>query len=259
MLESLARLIFELIQPGSQLIAVLILMTGLFLVGKRTLAVRTLVLLVCLWLLYTTPFLGSLLADRLENSYPVLGLGDLEALSTDQPVYVIVMGSGHTPDPRLEPSHMLTPDGSMRLVEGIRVMRHLPGSWLVTSAASSHGDYSQAEAVRDAAISLGMPPDRIYTQSSPESTCEEARAFADRFGPGTRVIIATSATHMRRAMMLFRKHGVHPIAAPTDFAVKHYPERPFRIKDMRPKMENLDLLEDAIKEYVGFAWDKHRC
>ncbi len=263
MFESFARLVFELIQPTVQLVILLLVIAGLLLAGWRRRALQAFMALIVLWLIYANPFLSGALVDRLQYRYPVLDgetLADLQTRAESQePVYVIVLGSGHKPDTRLKPSQMLTEQGIMRLVEGIRVHRLLPGSRLVTSAAVEYGSYTQAEAMRDAAISLGVDPDAIHIQTDPTTTCEEARAFVRDHGPGARVVIATSATHMRRAMMLFEQQGALPVAAPTAFIQMENPDKPFSITDWLPSLENIDDLERAINEYVGYIWDKKKC
>jgi len=264
MFESLARLIFDLIQPASQLVILLLAVAGFLFLGWHAWARRVAVLLFLLALLYTTPFLSGPLVGSLENRWPVLTGEELETLRQTGPgeVHVIVLGAGHTHDPRLEPGQMLTARVTVRLAEGMRVHRQLPGSILVTSAsasARSASTYSQAEALRDAAIGLGADPERIHTQTDPTNTCEEASAFVRDHGEGARVVIATSATHMRRAMMIFRQQGAEPVAAPTDFVRKKDPGRGFVLSDYYPSMEHLDNLERAVKEYAGYVWDKRRC
>ena len=273
MFETLARLLFDLIQPTSQLMILMLAGVGFLIAGWHVWAKRILVALIVLVLLYTTPILHGLLIDPLENRWPVLAGEELAALQAHHqatstqadhrdPVYVIVLGSGHTPDPRLEPGQMLTPKVTMRLTEALRVHRMLPESRLVTSAPAptrSHSSYTQAEALRDAAIALGADPDRIHIQPDPNSTCEEARAFVRDHGPGTRVVIATTATHMRRAMMIFEQQGALPVAAPTNFVRKKDPDRPILIRDYLPSAENIDALEHTIKEYAGYVWDRWQC
>ncbi len=263
MFESFARLVFELIQPTAQLVILLVVIAVLLFAGWRRRALQAFAVLFVLWLVYANPFLSGMMVDRLQNSYPVLDGGKLAELQilaeSQEPVFVIVLGSGHTPDARLKPSQMLTELATMRLVEGIRVHRQLPGSRLVTSASVEYGNYTQAEAMRDAAIALGVDPDDIDIQPDPTTTCEEARAFVRDHGPGARVVVATSATHMRRAMMLFEQQGALPVAAPTAFIRKENPDKPFSITGWMPSLENIDDLEQAIKEYVGYIWDKRQC
>ena len=264
MFESLARLIFDLIQPTSQLVILFLAGVGFLFVGWHAWAKRVFAVLLILVLLYTTPFLSGPLVGSLENRWPVLAGEELETLRQSGPgeAHVIVLGAGHTHDPRLAPGQMLTATVTMRLAEGLRIHRQLPESYLVTSASAStrsSSNYSQAEALRDAAIGLGADPDRIHTQTDPTNTCEEARAFVRDHGEGARVVIATSATHMRRAMMVFRQQGAVPVAAPTDFAKKKDPGRGFALSDYYPSMDHLDNLERVVKEYAGYVWDKRTC
>lgn len=216
--------------------------------------------LVVLYLIYALPFLSWSLAERMEHRYPVFDMEQVAKLSAteDNPVYIVVLGAGKIADPRLDYNQMLSAAVTMRLMEGIRVHRMIPESYMVTSASAVHGELSQAEALRQAAIQLGVDASRIYTQDDPTNTCEEAKAFVRDHGVGTRVIIATSALHMRRSMMLFEQFGAEPTAAPTAFRVKRNPDRPFRVRDYMPSMSNVRLLESTMKENVGY-WVGARC
>jgi uncharacterized SAM-binding protein YcdF (DUF218 family) len=262
MLESMARLLFELAQPTMQLVILLMVTLALMATGRRRWGLYALGAWVFLFLLYGNPFLAGTLVDRLQDHHPVLiseKILELQHEAGDEPVYVIVLGAGHTADPRLKPSQMLTSSVTMRLVEAIRVHRQLSGSRLVTSASANHGTYSQAEALRDAAIALGVDPEAIHMQTEPENTCQEARAFVRDHGPGARVVLATSARHMRRAMMIFEQQGARPVAAPTAYVRKRNPDRAFDPEDWLPSLEHIEDLESVIKEYVGYQWDRRRC
>ncbi len=262
MIEAIARLIFDVIQPSVQLMLLLMGTLALFAFGKRRWGLYALGVWTFLLLLYANPFLAGALVDRLQNQYEAISqerIMELQRLAGDKSIHVIVLGAGHTPDPRLHPSQMLTPNVSMRLVEGIRVHRQIPGSRLVTSASAVHGTYSQAEALRDAAIALGVEPEAIHIQTDPENTCQEARAYVRDHGPGARVVIATSALHMRRAMMIFEQQGALPVAAPTAYVRKRNPDRAFEPDEWLPSLGHIDDLEAAIKEFVGYQWDLRRC
>ena len=72
-----------------------------------------------------------------------------------------------------------------------------------------------------------------------------------------RFILVTSASHMPRAMGLFRKHGMEPIPAPTDYMVK---EREGGLSPgmFFPSAGSLEKAERAIHEYLGMMWGKIR-
>ncbi|MCH8569052.1 MAG: YdcF family protein [Balneolales bacterium] len=177
------------------------------------------------------------------------------------PIRIVVLGAGHSPDPRLAYTQMLGESVSMRLIEGIRLYHALPGSKLVTSASAVYGELSQAEALRRAAISLGVDEGDISTQDTPRNTCEESRAFAQVHPEGTFVLVSTSALHSRRAVMLFQKQGMDAVAAPAMYVRKINPDRPPRSfhRQLIPRLERVDRLESAIKEIVGYRWDKRTC
>ena len=174
-------------------------------------------------------------------------------------VHIIILASSHTPDERLEPTQMLSDASVQRLVEGLRLYRQIPGARLITSGHYAYGEYSQAEATRDALISLGVDPGHIRIQPEAGSTCEEARAFVREHGDGARIIISTSALHMRRAMMIFEQQGARPVAAPAAFIRKQKPEDPVRPSKWLPSFNNISELESAINEHIGYVWNRRQC
>ncbi len=72
-----------------------------------------------------------------------------------------------------------------------------------------------------------------------------------------RVLLVTSAMHMPRSLMIFRKLGVEAIAAPTDFTVTlsdpQAKTTEAHILDALPDADQLRRTTRALKEYVGIA------
>jgi uncharacterized SAM-binding protein YcdF (DUF218 family) len=62
-------------------------------------------------------------------------------------------------------------------------------------------------------------------------------------------LLVTSAYHMPRAMMLFRKEGLRPIAAPGDFN-----DRGEDSIWALGTANQLEKTEKAWHEYIGLAW-----
>ncbi len=99
----------------------------------------------------------------------------------------------------------------VRLIEGVRLHREIPGSKLILS-----GDNDSAEGMATMAEALGVSGEDIVPAFEPRDTEEESQQIAPIVG-AQRFILVTSASHMPRAMGLFRKRGLQPIAAPTDY------------------------------------------
>jgi uncharacterized SAM-binding protein YcdF (DUF218 family) len=258
----LLRFLFDLLKPSSHLMIVWVVGLLLFVANRRRMALRCLAIGLVLLLIYTLPPLPRFLMGRLESIYPpfsVVPPGEAVAPSdsftqaASDSLFVLVLGAGADYDPALTPGQLLSSTQMVRLSEGIRVTRLMPEAVLVTSAYFEHSPHSQAELSRRAAQGLGYTDRPIQVQEQPKTTCEEARAFVDAHGRGTRVLLVTSAAHMRRAMALFTAFGAEPMAAPCDFKVKHNPLRPFRWSDALPSWEHLDWLDELMKEQLAHS------
>lgn len=201
------------------------------------------------FLLVATPFLPDLLIANLEEKYTAL---DLASLKQDEFYDILVLGSGHTLDPDVPAIAQLSATALQRLNEGVRVFNHIQNADLILSGYGNLSDRSQAEVLSNAALSLGIPADKIKTQKTPSNTEEEAEAYGKTIQPQHLLILVTSASHMPRAMYLFRKHGLNPVPAPTAYEVLDDPEIPFEWDFFASR--NFTKVEMALHEYLGMLW-----
>jgi uncharacterized SAM-binding protein YcdF (DUF218 family) len=141
------------------------------------------------------------------------------------------------------------PDLMVRLIEGVRLHRQIPGSKLVLSG----GHYSSG-GMAEVAVALGVSGGDILQLGEPRDTEEESEEMAPIVGPQP-FILVTSASHMRRAVGLFRTRGLSPIAAPTDYLA---PQRRLGFDDLVPDGFKLFKSQIAVYEYLGLAWAKVR-
>lgn len=203
-----------------------------------------------LLLLSIAPVSGALLGT-LEQRYPPLNLSSLPAELTKSPsgTFIVVLGSGYSPDPRVDLNSHLSQDALARLDKGIEICRQLESCKLILSG----GPPAAAQAMKDVAISLGIPPQEIILEEKSRNTEQEAQFIKPMVGSAP-FILVTSASHMPRAMGLFQKLGMHPIAAPTDYLAKR--GGPFSPDEFYPGAGGLSEAERAVYEYLGMAWGK---
>lgn len=230
----------------------LLLLAGIvFLIFRKKKASRWFLLLSLLWLLAitTSPF-PRLLVSRLETRYPPLL--SFPSSATSRLVNILVLGGGYTNDIRFPPNDQLSFNSIGRLAEGIRLYRQIPHSRLITSGYAGKEDISQAMVMYRTALLLGVDSSRLSLQEEPRITWHEALSYRRNFDTTAILIIVTDAIHMPRAMMLFRKAGLHPIAAPTNHYIKKGFHRPK--PDISLGSENVKMLEAAFHELAGLAW-----
>ena len=122
----------------------------------------------------------------------------------------------------------------------------------VTSPASENAELARM---------LGVDADAIITQDRSLNTAEEAEYNAEILKERgiNRIILVTSAMHMRRAVALFEKQGLEVIPAPTDYSYSDEQwENEITITWANaydfivPSVGNIRSLENALKEYVGY-------
>jgi uncharacterized SAM-binding protein YcdF (DUF218 family) len=190
----------------------LLLAAASFALRKKDWAIALATMAMALLLVLSTPFVPDLMVEHLEQSFPCLSTVSLRGASA--PVHVLVLGAGHTSDTRLPANDQLSDAALGRLIEGIRIHRLVPGSILITSGYAGRQAEQQAEVMGRAAALLGVAPADLRTIPTPKDTSMEATEYRRAFGNKARLVLVTGAIHMPRAMALFRRAGLDPIADP---------------------------------------------
>jgi uncharacterized SAM-binding protein YcdF (DUF218 family) len=189
----------------------------------------------------------------LEHRYPPLKLSSLPARLTksENGTFIVVLGSGFSTDPRVDLNSHLSQDALARLLAGVQICRQVESCRLVLSGGPS----AATQAMRDVAISLGILQQEIILEEKSRNTEQEARFIKPMVG-NVPFILVTSASHMPRAMGLFRKLGMQPIAAPTDYIVQR--GGPLVPDGIYPSSSGLFEAERFVYECLGMAWEKLR-
>jgi uncharacterized SAM-binding protein YcdF (DUF218 family) len=183
-----------------------------------------------------------MLLRPLETRYPAV----LDAsILRPAPQYVAVLGSGYYPRVGLPVTAALDAVGVVRLAEGVRLLRQLPGSRLIVSGGPQRNEPAVARGYALAATALGVATDSVVLLDTPRDTAAEMRALHSRIGDAA-VLLVTSAAHMPRAMALARREGLHATAAPTgNLTQRSGPWTPL------PSGSSLRESEIALHEYEG--------
>jgi len=141
--------------------------------------------------------------------------------------YVVVLGGGYTWNPDWAPSSNLINNSLPRLTEGIRLWYENPGSKLIfTGAAAKTNPVSTAEAGARVAESLVIQSSEILVLDKPKDTEEEAAAVKMAIGDAP-FLLVTSASHLPRAMIFFRRAGLTPLPAPANQLAIESPLNPW--------------------------------
>jgi len=170
-------------------------------------------------------------------------------------VHVLVLGGGHTTDERLPPNNQLSLGALGRLVEGIRIQKMHPGSLLILSGYPGRDPVSNAEVMHRTAMVLGVDSANTAIMPQPASTRQEAAYYRKKFGDRHPLIIVSTATHIPRAMIWFRKQGLSPVAAPTNHIIK-IGENTITKKWWLPSHRFIELTDRVVYEFAGIvqAW-----
>jgi uncharacterized SAM-binding protein YcdF (DUF218 family) len=170
--------------------------------------------------------------------------------------WVVVLSGGIGNVPTFPPNSELSRASLVRLVEGIRLLNEHPHArLLLTGGAPFNLGPSEASGMRDTALLLGVDPRRIVVEEESWDTEEQAAAVRPivRDAP---FLLVTSAVHMPRAMALFRKQGMEPIPAPTDFIVRGRA----RLSPLTfyPSADSLFVSTQVARELLGLWWSRLR-
>ncbi|HOJ52257.1 MAG TPA: ElyC/SanA/YdcF family protein [Syntrophales bacterium] len=187
----------------------------------------------------------------LERKYPPL---TEEAIKKLPPVkYICVLGGGTNPNPGRPFTSQLSRSSMVRLVEAVRIYRHLPGSKMILSGGAVFTDPPEAIVFSHVAQILSVPREAIIIEAQSRDTADQAK-WVKSIVSDSPVIVVTSALHMPRSVALFEQLGLKVIPAPTDYRTTGKAANP--IKRFFPSPDSLLNLESAVHELLGLAWIK---
>ena len=242
-----SKLIAPLFDPYS--LAVLLAVAALLTWRRRRLSWRLLLASVLLLLVLSTAFVPNLLVRSLEAPYRDVGV-DIPAAQA----IVVLGGTLHMPSARHHQTAVI--DSTDRLLEALRLYRAGKGPLVFCSGGNNPigGGASQLpEALWMARLleEWNVPAAAIQTEGGSINTRQNALGSYQALAPRgiRRIILVTSAMHMKRAAGAFRKVGFEVLAAPADFRTG-WGEAPV-LSRFVPSPGNLRNSEEALREWAG--------
>jgi uncharacterized SAM-binding protein YcdF (DUF218 family) len=213
-----------------------------------------------LLLFFSQSRVGTWLLRPLEQTYPAIPEfvpGRPLPPGLERVRYIVVLGGGHKDEQGIPASGQLSPSALSRLTEAVRLWRALPDRRLVVSGPRDPGkpDTSHADVLAAAAISMGVPADRIVRIDTARDTEEEAEAVKKLIANAPAAVV-TSAWHLPRAAALFKATGVDTLPCPADFLALENPQ--FQWTDLACDIDGLQRSSWAVRERIGYLWFKLR-
>ena len=245
----LSRTIQALILPPASLL--ILILAGAILYRRRRAAGRALIALGALLLyLLSLPLTAGLLLRPLEAFAPPLDTREVRADA------VVVLGSGVL-DLSWVPAPAQPSETAMsRAIAGILLAKQL-GLPLVLSGGSGEiapGAVREADALAEMAMRFGIPREQIKIEALSRTTQENASQVRALL-PGDRIVLVTSAFHMRRATACFKKQGFTVLPAPAAYRTGTSPSS---LSDLLPRAGHLEASSLALSEYLSTTWYRVR-
>jgi uncharacterized SAM-binding protein YcdF (DUF218 family) len=216
---------------------------------------RWLVLLLAGYWLLSIPAAADLLAAALARPHHPIA-----SLSAARGASAIVVLDGGTTRVRARGDGMdtLNVPSALRALEAVRVYRLLGNPLVVVTSgdlAAQDPRSPEGAAIRDAIAAAGVPADRIVLDSASPNTHAHAttvRALLKERAVD-RIVLVTSATHIRRAAWTFQAAGFDVVASPAAARSESAAGAP-RWRNWWPSAEALRVSEEGVRDLMAIAY-----
>lgn len=236
-----------LLPPGCFILFLLIIA----ILGRRLCRGLSLSIYIAAALLYIISSAAGvfLLVNPLEAAYPKWD-GRKEGAEA-----VVILGGGMNKAPD---SYYLGSSSAIRTLEGLSVAKST-GLPVIVSGGDTYGNMGKGsgELMMETLVELGMPAKRVIVEGESRNTEENSVYTAEicRQKGYKKVILVTSALHMRRSVLLFSEEDLEIIPCPTDYEGLY---RKTAFFDYLPSGVFFDSVIKALHEYLGFFWYRLR-
>ena len=197
-----------------------------------------------LLLFFSYPPVGNFLIQQLESQYTKYSYKDTNI------EFIHVLCSGHHENNLWPLSSQIGNTSLKRTLEVVTIYKKLNRSdikLIFTGYAGPNNKIPNAKMNARIAQIVGINNYNIIIDGKPKDTKEES-IFTKSIVNNRPFILVTSASHMPRAIKLFKDSGLNPIAAPTDFKGKNISFLSL------PNIGSLEKSRNAMHELLGIAW-----
>ena len=218
---------------------------------RRRLAQWTLGAALAWFWFWAMPIVGGWLALPLEKDYPV-------QLAEEMPnADAIVLLGGGVWGTTNYPYAMLK-DGADRAWHAARLWK--TGKAPIIIPSNVDAELCDVKLLVD----LGVPREAVVLENKAVNTEENAKFIREILsrvehgervdGRRTRVLLVTSACHMKRSLYMFEKYApeIECIPAATDYQALPWKDLPFRLRSLLPDIGALARNNAFIHEYIGY-------
>lgn len=232
-----------LLPPG---ILLLLFVLGMLLVRKRFRA-YLLLLLLLLYALSIEPTKDLFLLP-LENRYPVPSWNKVEQVDA-----IVVLGGGASENaPHIDGRGMLTGDSLARAMTAYRLYTKL-NKPIIASGGAVNGHRPESDIAKDLFQRLGVKEQFVIVETSSKDTNGNAvfvGAICHRRG-WNKIVLVTSAYHMKRSLMLFGRYFSDIVPYPTDYKTIR---TGYGYYSFLPDASNFADIALALREYLGIIF-----
>ena len=200
-----------------------------------------------LWL-WSTPIMYRWIGGSLESEWPVVKAEDAPTADA-----IVLLGGGMGSNTNVYPYAELW-NGADRVWHAARLYK--AGKAPLIAPTGRGEQESTVPLLRD----LGVPESAIVVENKARNTEENARFVEKILEPRNtqntrkRVLLVTSAWHMRRSVLMYRKYApsLEIIPAAADYEATVNTSHPFCFKDIWPDTNALFANSYIFKEYLGY-------
>ena len=235
-----------ILPPGLFVLA--LLLSGIFLIfrHRRKIGIFNVVIGLLFWIVCSVPF-SNFLMSGLESDFqiPQNVKGD-----------VIVLLGGGSIDRVPDFSGYGIPTDRMigRIVTAVRLQKYLNIPIIVSGGKADKSRSSEALIAKRFLVDLGVEEGQIVIEEKSRDTYENAkytREICLRNGYKNPILV-TSASHLKRSLLSFRKIGIDMVPYPANFKSKGV--KNYQLYSYLPRSGSLMITSDALHEYLGILF-----
>ena len=196
---------------------------------------------------FSCGWMGRIVGLGLERMYPPVPMAEVP-----QADVILILGGGMGANPEVSPYAEMY-GAADRVWHAARLWK--AGKAPLVMASGTNEVYSTKPLLLD----LGVPETAIRIENEARNTEENAK-FVERMmqgktpGAKPKMLLVTSAWHMRRAKLMFERYapGLEIIAAPCDHEAILYSDEPLSVKYFFPSADALVRNSYMVKEIIGY-------